>query len=111
MLTLLHSSQFPILYRYETILKQINVARAKLPFMEKQASSSTALVSSMTTLLNDLDAQAKTACAKVEGGRIKLGFDYVVAAERTGYDTDNTNSPDDDVQAASEVPYSKRFSI
>jgi hypothetical protein len=112
-LTLLHSSQFPILYRYESILKQINVARTKLPVLEKQSSSTALLASSMTTLLNELDAQAKSACAKVEGGRIKLGFDYVVAAERSaGYYSDgddDSNQDDDDDDDA--LAIKERFSI
>jgi hypothetical protein len=74
------SKQFPILYRYATIQKQIQVARSKLKLFDSSFSSELALEMSKT--LDQLDAQAKKACDEIPGNKIKLGFDYVVAAEK-----------------------------
>ena len=74
-LTLIQTNQFPILYRYQTIKRQIDVARSKFPFF-----SSRALRESMKLVLDDLDEQAKRATSS--NSPITLGFDYVVAVER-----------------------------
>lgn len=68
-------SRFPILYRHETVVKQINVARSKLPIFPNPE-----LATAMATVLDDLERQSLEATTK--NGRIQLGFDYVVAAER-----------------------------
>jgi hypothetical protein len=75
-LQLLDSSSFPILYRHDTIVKQINVGRSKLQFFDNKQ-----LVQGMKELLDDLDTQALHT-TQSSGGRIQLGFDYVIAAEK-----------------------------
>jgi hypothetical protein len=72
---LIDSFQFPIMYKYETILKQINVGRSKLKLF-----CNPSLAESMGQTLNELDAQALEATR--QSGRLQLGFDYVVAAEK-----------------------------
>ncbi|GKZ00494.1 hypothetical protein MPSEU_001001900 [Mayamaea pseudoterrestris] len=74
-LQLVNSFQFPILYRYETILKQVNVGRSKLKLF-----GNSHLADGMAQALNELDAQALEATQ--QSGRLQLGFDYVVAAEK-----------------------------
>ena len=73
-LKLIRTTRMPILYRYETILRQINVGRSKLSLF-----SSSELATSMATVLDDLDHKAKEA---TKNGRIRLGFDYIVCAEK-----------------------------
>jgi len=75
-LELIRTSKFPILHRHATILSQINVARSKLPFFSSQD-----LANSMRDVLDDLERQSLK--ATTEGGRIRLGFDYVVSAEKS----------------------------
>jgi hypothetical protein len=67
--------RFPILYRYETIKKQIDVGRSKLPLIKPQA-----LQAGMRSALDELDDECRAACAG--GARISLGFDYVVSATK-----------------------------
>ena len=74
-LELLTTSTFPILYKHQTILNQINVGRSKFPYF-----STPELADSMRKVLNDLEQQSLEATQRV--GRIKLGFDYIVIAER-----------------------------
>ena len=75
-LQLIRTTTFPILYRHATIVSQINVARSKLPLFQSQE-----LANSMKEVLDDLEHQSLRATQ--EGGRIRLGFDYVVTAEKT----------------------------
>jgi hypothetical protein len=71
-LELLHSKKFPILYRHNTIVKQIQVARNKLSrFPTKE------LTNEMRAVLSDLEKRSKEATAKMPDNRIPLGFDYV----------------------------------
>jgi hypothetical protein len=70
-----HVQRFPILYKYETILKQINVGRSKLRYFTNKE-----LANSMSTVLDDLEKQG--AAATRNGKRIQLGFDYIVCLER-----------------------------
>lgn len=65
---------FPILYRYNTILRQINVGRSKFPLFPTAA-----LRSSMKEVLDDLEQKALDATSN---GPVKLGFDYVISAEK-----------------------------
>lgn len=76
LLHVLQSSQHSILYRHETIVKQINVARSKLPFFPNAE-----LRAAMAHVLDELETQSKDATERA-GGRLALGFDYVVSAER-----------------------------
>eukprot|EP00934_Nitzschia_sp_Nitz4_P008262 Nitzschia sp. Nitz4//scaffold68_size99682//44769//45629//NITZ4_004564-RA/size99682-processed-gene-0.21-mRNA-1//1//CDS//3329556593//8252//frame0 len=74
-LNLLTTSTYPILYRHTTIVNQIRVARSKLQYF-----ATTELANSMGKVLDDLEEQSRQATTK--NGRIRLGFDYVVAAEK-----------------------------
>lgn len=77
-LRVLASAKFPILYTYATVLKQINVGRSKLPIIRR---SNPALADGLARELQELDTKLKQACQERPGGRIQLGFDYVVTAE------------------------------
>lgn len=76
-LELMNSSTFPILYRHKTIVKQIEVARSKLPFFP-----SPELAEETGKTLDDLVVQSREATDKA-GGKIRLGFDYIVTARKT----------------------------
>jgi len=76
-LKLVDVSRFPILYRHETILKQINVARSKFPFIKNQQ-----LVQGLTIELDALERQSREATQRSPNNRLQLGFDYVVTAEK-----------------------------
>jgi hypothetical protein len=76
------SSTFPILYKHQTIVNQINVARYKLPdFISPD------LADEMKKVLDDLETKSLEATQR--SGRIQLGFDYVVTAEKKAL-KDNT---------------------
>jgi len=94
-LRLLSSSRFPILYRFETIKKQINVGRSKLPLFPNPA-----LATGMAELLDDLEERAREATARSTTGRLQLGFDYVVAAEKLHRRQQQQRNDDDDDAAA-----------
>ena len=74
-LELRNTTNFPILYKHQTIVNQINVGRSKFPFFPTPE-----LADQMKKVLDDLERQSLEATQKVE--RIRLGFDYVVAAEK-----------------------------
>jgi hypothetical protein len=74
--THLETRTFPILYRHETIVKQINVGRSKLQYMEPQ------LAATMAKVLDDLEVESRIATERAVSGRIQLGFDYVVCAQK-----------------------------
>ena len=74
---LLSSKTFSILYKHSSIVTQINVGRSKFKYFPTPE-----LVDSMKTILDDLERQSSEATSKAPNGRIKLGFDYVVAAEK-----------------------------
>jgi hypothetical protein len=84
-LELLSTKHFPILYKQQTIVNQINVARSKFPLFPTPE-----LADSMKSVLDDLEAKSLEATQRV--GRIRLGFDYVVMAQRTKEDNDDTCS-------------------
>jgi hypothetical protein len=69
-------SQFPILYSFPTMQRQINVARSKLPFFPSKG-----LANEMAQVLNNLERKTKEATDLSPNGRLKLGFDYVITAE------------------------------
>jgi hypothetical protein len=74
-LDLLNTTTFPIMYRHETIISQIKVGRSKFPHFPTPE-----LANEMKKVLDDLEQQSLEATQKV--GRIRLGFDYIVTAER-----------------------------
>jgi hypothetical protein len=83
-LYLLSSQTFSILYRHESIVTQINVGRSKLPLFPNQD-----LAKQMKLVLDDLERQSLEAIQRQSNGRIRLGFDYVVAAEKRTATTPN----------------------
>ena len=74
-LLLVEASEFPILYKHSTIVRQINVARSKLPYFP-----SPQLAESMKSVLDQLEQESLEATQTL--GSIKLGFDYVVSTEK-----------------------------
>jgi len=72
--------RFPILYRHATIVRQINVARSKFPYFP--STSNPSLVDAMRRLLDDLELESLQATQRSPTGKIQLGFDYVIVAER-----------------------------
>jgi len=74
-LFLLRATPFPILYRHATIVNQINVARSKFSYFPNPE-----LANQMKAVLDDLEEQSLR--ATTDRGRIRLGFDYVVMAEK-----------------------------
>jgi hypothetical protein len=74
---LLRTSKFPILYRHATIVKQINVARSKFRFFPNPE-----VADAMRKVLDDLEVESLEATQRAPNGRLQLGFDYVVSAEK-----------------------------
>lgn len=74
---LLRTSKFPILYRHATIVKQINVARSKFRFFPNPE-----VADAMRKVLDDLEVESLEATKRSPNGRLQLGFDYVVSAEK-----------------------------
>ena len=74
---LLRTSKFPILYRHATIVKQINVARSKFRFFPNPE-----VADAMRKVLDDLEVESLEATQRSPNGRLQLGFDYVVSAEK-----------------------------
>lgn len=75
-LKVIHSSTFPIMYSHSAIVRQLNVARSKLPFFESKE-----LADKMGKEIDRLEQESKEATDRSINGRLKLGFDYVVTAE------------------------------
>lgn len=75
-LKVVSQKRFPIMYSFSTMLRQLNVARSKLGLFPSKS-----LAAEMRKLIDELEAEAKQAIEKSPTGRIRLGFDYVIAAE------------------------------
>lgn len=75
-LEVVSQKRFPIMYSFNTMLRQLNVARSKLSLFPSKG-----LADAMRKSIDDLEAEAKRAIDKSPTGRIRLGFDYVIAAE------------------------------
>jgi len=76
-LKIVSSSQFPIMYSHTSIVRQLNVARSKLPLFPSKA-----LALEMGEEIDALERESKEATDGSSNGRLKLGFDYVVTAEK-----------------------------
>ncbi len=76
-LKVINASKFPIMYSHNAIVRQLNVARSKLPLFPSKA-----LAKEMGEAIDKLEQESKVATDKSPTGRLKLGFDYVVTAER-----------------------------
>jgi hypothetical protein len=82
-LRIVETRTFPILYRHATIVKQIDVARSKLPFMPTQA-----VRNAMREVCSQLEQESLRATSQAPNGQLQLGFDYIVAVERTDHEAD-----------------------
>ena len=69
--------QYPIRYDHATMLRQINVGRSKLKLFPSQG-----MATEMGKVLDELEKESLEVTKRQESGRITLGFDYVVVAER-----------------------------
>ena len=76
-LKIVGSSQFPIMYSHAAIVRQLNVARSKLPLFPSKA-----LAKEMGEQIDALERESKAATDRSPTGRLRLGFDYVVTAEK-----------------------------
>ena len=76
--SVLATERFPILYSDASITRQLEVGARKLPLFTDRA-----LAAAMGAHVEDMRARIKAAVAEAPNQRIKLGFDYVIAAERT----------------------------
>ena len=77
-LKVIESRTYPIRYDHATMLRQINVGRSKLKLFPSQG-----MAKEMGKVLDDLEKESLSATKKQSDGRITLGFDYVVVAERS----------------------------
>jgi len=73
----LERKKYSIRYDHGTMVRQINVARSKLPLF-----SSKGLAKEMGGVLDQLEKESLEVTKKRMDGRITLGFDYVVVAEK-----------------------------
>jgi len=76
-LNVVESRTYPIRYNHGTMLRQINVGRSKLKLF-----TSKGMAKEMGKVLDDLEKESLEVTERQPGGRITLGFDYVVVAER-----------------------------
>lgn len=76
-LKIVSSSQFPIMYSHAAIVRQLNVARSKLPLFPSKA-----LAKEMGEAIDALEEESKEAIDRSPNKRLQLGFDYVVSAEK-----------------------------
>jgi hypothetical protein len=74
---ILETRQYPIRYDHGTMLKQINVGRSKLRLFPTRG-----LANEMGGILDRLEKESLEVTRRQESGRITLGFDYVVVAEK-----------------------------
>lgn len=73
---IVRSKSFTILHSLDSMTRQLRVAQSKLPYMRDPG-----LRQGMQGYLQDLGERIQSAVVTVEGGRIPLSFDYIVAAE------------------------------
>lgn len=76
-MTVVESRQYPIRYDQFTLTRQINVGRSKLKLF-----SSKGMAREMGKVLDDLEKESAKVIKRQSDGRVTLGFDYVVVAER-----------------------------
>lgn len=76
-MTVVEARQYPIRYDRGTLTRQINVGRSKLKLFPSRG-----MAREMGQVLDDLEKESAEAIERQPDGRITLGFDYVVVAER-----------------------------
>ena len=74
---IMETRQYPIRYDHGTMLKQINVGRSKLRLFPTKG-----VAEEMGIILDKLEQESLEVTRKQDSGRITLGFDYVVVAEK-----------------------------
>jgi hypothetical protein len=91
-LELVATERFPILYSHAAIVRQINVGRSKLRHFPDPS-----LANAMGKVLDDLEEQSLRATERC-GGRIQLGFDYIVTCERKKGSSSSSSLSDEEDQ-------------
>eukprot|EP00985_Skeletonema_marinoi_P000485 scaffold187_cov140-Skeletonema_marinoi.AAC.10 len=76
-LNVVQSRTYPIRYDHATMVRQINVGRSKLKLFPTKG-----MAAEMGKVLDDLEKESLEVTRKQADGRITLGYDYVVVAER-----------------------------
>ncbi|KAL3808745.1 hypothetical protein ACHAXA_010938 [Cyclostephanos tholiformis] len=76
-LDVIETKTYPIRYDHATMVRQINVGRSKLKFFPSRG-----IAREMGAVLDGLERESLEVTSEREGGRITLGFDYVVVAEK-----------------------------
>ena len=76
-LKVVESKKYPIRYDFSTMVRQINVGRSKLKLFPTKG-----LGKEMGRVLDELEEECREVTNRQKDGRITLGFDYVVVAER-----------------------------
>ena len=82
------SRTYPIRYTHETMLRQINVGRSKLKLFP-----STSMATEMGKVLDGLERESLEVTKRQTDGRITLGFDYVVVAEKENHPSSSLLAP------------------
>ncbi|KAL7517807.1 hypothetical protein ACHAWX_002697 [Stephanocyclus meneghinianus] len=75
---IVETRQYPIRYDHGTMLKQINVGRSKLSLFPTRG-----IAEEMGVILDRLEKESLEVTKRQASGRITLGFDYVVVAEKS----------------------------
>ncbi|KAL7473723.1 hypothetical protein ACHAXS_014290 [Conticribra weissflogii] len=76
-LTVVETRTYPIRYDHATMVRQINVARSKLRWFPSEG-----MAEEMRKVLDGLEKESLEVTKRVAGGRVTLGYDYVVVAEK-----------------------------
>jgi len=77
---IISTHKMPIVYSFDNIKRQINVASSKLPFFPNED-----LKTAMKAHIESVTHQVQEAVDSTTSKRIKLGFDYIVCAEPVDY--------------------------
>eukprot|EP00586_Coscinodiscus_wailesii_P010347 CAMPEP_0172498384 /NCGR_PEP_ID=MMETSP1066-20121228/113161_1 /TAXON_ID=671091 /ORGANISM="Coscinodiscus wailesii, Strain CCMP2513" /LENGTH=301 /DNA_ID=CAMNT_0013271645 /DNA_START=200 /DNA_END=1105 /DNA_ORIENTATION=+ len=75
-LSVMSVDTYPILYTKETIGRQLNVAKSKLSYFPSKG-----LAKEMEVVIEEMEKEVKVIMER-NGGTLKIGFDYVIAAEK-----------------------------
>jgi len=76
-LTVVETKKYPIRYDHATMVRQINVGRSKLKLFPSEG-----MAEEMGKVLDELEKESLEVTSRQESGRVTLGFDYVVVAEK-----------------------------
>lgn len=74
---LLDTSKYDILYSHKAMVRQLNVARSKLPLFPNKD-----LANEMGKTIDALDKESGELILQSPNQRLRLGFDYVITAEK-----------------------------